>query len=198
MLKRSGEKADLSKYPVLKKAFTDLCSYDNETFLGGATVLSLWYDCICRGLEDMLTFNDTHLYADDVKVSAIFLAGEYRIRNAGPLDKNIDVRDEKGQTAGYPSSLTVNTTDSEYPAAVAMVKCGRRMKFEALAGKMAEADCSQAGRERIARAMMTIDPVAAKEELGKRRESISHLTRTRYGTPSDVLARLSSVAGIIK
>jgi hypothetical protein len=194
----SGVKADLSDYPVLKKAFADLRSYDNETFLGGATALSLWYDCVCRSLENMLTFNDTHLYADDVKVSAIYLAGEYRILGSGALDENIDVRDDKGQTAGYPSALTVDTADAEYPAAVAMVKCGRRMDFEQLITEIIDEKCSQAGRERIARAMMTIDPVAAKTELGKRRESISHLTQTRYGTPSDVLARLSSVAGIIK
>jgi hypothetical protein len=132
-----------------------------------------------------------------VKVSAIFLAVEYRILRNDALYENIDLRDDKGQAAGYPSSLTVSTVDSEYPAAVAMVKCGRRMDFQQLVGEMAKEKYSQAGRERIARAMMTIDPVAAKTELDKFTNDV-RLNASSIPDNAAILSRLSSVAGIIK
>ena len=178
-LQSAREKADLSVCPALKNALLNLRSKDNAVFQDAEDKIYWWYRNVREGLESILLADGSRLYSDDVRISAAFLAGEYRIPNERALLKNIDLKDEKLLTAKYPSSVSVDATDASYPAAVAIVKCGHRLSMEELVRKMGDKACSDGGRERIAHAMMAIDPKVAKEEFDRYYDDVAGLQFVR-------------------
>ena len=192
----SRAKADLSAYPALSKALTGLRSRENALFEQSETEMYWWYTTVSDGLEDILTLYRGHLYSDDVKMTAAFVAGEYRIWTRLGLSENIYLHDEKGLTTGYPSFTIADTPDSAYPCVAALVKCGGRADFETFVHKMGDASCSQESRERIARALKVIDPEFARKKFEGYYDDIQ-AKAARIPDSSEILSRLASVRSII-
>jgi hypothetical protein len=198
ILKASVPKADLSMHRALSEALAGLRSSDPKTFQKAKSDLAFYYRAVQDSLSWMLTMSNTHLYSDEVKISALFLAGEYRIQDAKPLLENVGVRDEKGIARGYTSILETSQIDPTYPAVVALVKCRVHPKqIEHFVYKMGDPRCPDGARQELAKALILIDPEKGKAEFDKYYDYIKSNPPRPEKDNAEVLARLDSVKSII-
>lgn len=155
---------DIAKYPVLASALNDLRLDNLDTRLSGQDVVKKWYDTVVDGLLSILSSLHAKTYPQEVRITAVYLLGEFRPWAETDLLRAIGLEDRNGVCAAYPSSLQVTTTDTSYPCVVALLKCDRRVSISSGINALANKSLSLAARERIARTMMAIDPNEAKRE----------------------------------
>lgn len=107
----------LSACPSLLRALRELRSEDAWTARKAEDAVLKFYDVVGRSMYGVIKRRSVELYGDDVKITAIFLLGEFRsVHGSDGLEENIDMKDEKDQCAAYPATLTVQTPDRLYPA----------------------------------------------------------------------------------
>jgi hypothetical protein len=170
-LRPRGPAARLAAYPALKGAVDALGAPDTSTHdirLHTGAVWQWYLTVVSDALSSILS---TDAYSSDVKVAAIWLTGEYRLRGEALLGL-MDIRDEKRVIERYPARLTVTGLgpDAEYPAAVALLKAGAPSADSAISYIVLR-DMSQSARERVARLLMLTDPEGARKALAEKTET---------------------------
>ena len=168
LLKARGPSADLTKYPAIKAALSALKvsgtqgePIDPWALNERACALkSVYEDIIGGGLYGIL---GTGAYSDEVKASTIWLIGEYRIFEDRLLF-SMHVYDAKGLTDSYPGRLQVTGDERGYLGFAAMLKAAP-LPTGLIIDAISMPAIPQSARERIARALMVVDPEGAKKEL---------------------------------
>ena len=124
-LRAASASADLSSYPLLKKALDGLASNAAryEDVADSGRTINRWYtSVIAPGFGSIIS---SSAYSGDTRMAAIWLTGEYRVHDDSLLAW-MDTRYDANATKGYPARLAVTGlgADEEYPAAVALMKAG--------------------------------------------------------------------------
>ena len=197
MLTGSGAPCNLADYPVLRGFLADLRSTDPAALEKAENGILRWYEIVCAGLGNVLVPRFETLYSDDVRVTAAYLLGEFRSFSGSCLTRHIELKDEKGTLAGYPEAIRLQTTDSVYPCAVALLKCRGRQRIAASLKEIAGEHVSQQGRERLARLITLIDQSAAQSAYESYVTQLQTYPQTVKDTPNKI-RRLRSVAGILR
>jgi len=148
---------DLAKYPLLNEAFKDLESGAWEDRVEAWKSIVQWHVDICREMRAILSPAAPEPQTDKVKITAAFLLGEFRTRNAQMLLRNVDLLDAEKVCATYPATLTVDTPDAAYPCVAALLKIGRACAAGKYLTQIAtQSRLSQESRDRIARTAKTM------------------------------------------
>jgi hypothetical protein len=125
-------RADLAQYPALAAALAKMRVEDPNVCFEGEQGVALWYNAIGWGADSIVSRwgtdggRRTPIYSDDIALTAAYVIGEFRWPKSEEVSRCSGLRDVSGVTASYAHSLTVEGADANYPAAVALAKCGGR------------------------------------------------------------------------
>ncbi|MCD6405237.1 MAG: hypothetical protein J7M19_05390 [Planctomycetes bacterium] len=197
-------KADLSKYPVLQGALSRLRSGDWQEVLKADKAVRRWYQVVCRSMNSVINRVPESPYSDDVKIAAAYLVGEFRMYAGGYLSENIDIKDELGLCANYPSAIAVDldSADSMYPCAVGLVKVGCLVHISSSLSAISRSrdgynEISTEGCRRLARVLMVVNPEAVKAEYQPKLAGARSIAG-KSPSAAKHLSALESVADIIR
>jgi len=199
-LREQRPKAEISNYPVLAKALSDLRSPDKSVLGPAEDKVIVWNSCVSHAVYRLLGSHLKGVYPADVGITAIYLLGEFRGCLLTDLLERISLKDTEGICAGYPGALEVTTDLADHPAVVALVKIGRRAQMSQIIDRISRKETPQADRELLARTISAIDKKRAAETYLRRVSEISdHRQAFEQGgwNVDETLAILKSVESII-
>jgi len=198
-LVQEREKADLSRYPLLSKAFQDIRSPDENVMHKGSDVVLAWRRAVFGRVSDILSANRFNNVPNEITVTAAFLLGEFRQFSSADLLRNISIKDTAGVCSTYPEVLAVQTDYDAYPCAVALAKIAGRVTMGECLEAIISNETADDGRQLIARVIASIDKDAAIREYQALQNCLqSPEGRAEYGNESDAyLARLRTVEAVI-
>lgn len=184
------DERSLSAYPSLQKALTGLRSSERPVRRTAEDVILRWYEIVCRSMRSVLKPSRADLYSNDIKATAAYILGEYRTHSGQMLLWNIDLKDENSVCARYTKTIDVRTSETAYPCVVALLKLGPRADVDMCLGRIATMPAlSQETRNRIARVVVAIDPVKAREMYDSK-IAVLDPGDNWVGTPEDRQSRL--------
>lgn len=162
-------KGSLAAYPALARSLSGLRERNWKTRFDYEDAVVRWYEVVSRSMDSVLKPprpGSPDVYSNEVKATAAYVLGEYRIPRPFARIKNIDLRDEKGVCDRYAQTLTVAVGEPDRPCVVSLVKSGFLGTIHSCLDEIAgHGELAQETRDRLARVILEIDPAKAREVL---------------------------------